>query len=96
MTVTANTRYNFSGWTKASNNNPGCSVTFFIGNAADTGILKTLGTVASTATKTTWVESTGFYDSGSATQVTFNVRWTCTGSNARTYYVDDLSLIAAA
>ena len=94
MTLKANTKYNFIGWAKASQNNPGCSVTFYIGNTAGTS-LATLSQVTSNSLKNTWAQTTGSYTTTATTAYTFNVRWTCTGSMARTYYVDDLSLIAA-
>ena len=94
VTLKANTKYNFSGWAKASANNPGCSMTFYIGNTTGTS-LATLSQVASNSLKTTWAQTTGSYTTTSTTVYTFNVKWTCTGFTARTYYVDDLSLIAA-
>jgi hypothetical protein len=70
-------------------------VNYYIGNAAATQVLKIVTQITSAQLKTTWVESTGFYDTVGETQYTFNVRLTCSGAAARVYYMDDLSLIEA-
>jgi hypothetical protein len=95
ITLEANTRYTFSGWTKASTANPGCSVSYYIGNSDGTQVLKMMAQITSANLKPTWTQSTGFYDTGSATAYTFNVRLTCSGAAARTYYFDDLVLTAS-
>ncbi|KAK4158857.1 WSC domain-containing protein [Cladorrhinum sp. PSN259] len=107
ITLRAGTRYNFSGWTRASAANPGCSVSYSIGtvtgDANNTTVVKTLVTVPSASIRTTWTEATGFFETpagqqGTA-QYTFDVRTAgCSGVllSARTYFVDDLSLVAAA
>lgn len=68
---------------------------YYIGNAAATSVLKTIGQITSSNLKPTWTQSTGFYDATAAGQYTFNVRLTCSGSAARTYFFDDLSFVAA-
>lgn len=95
ITLKPNTRYTFSGWTKASIANPGCNVYYYIGDVTGATVLKIMVPINSAQLKTTWVESTGFYDTISVTQYTFNVRMTCTGTTTtpRTYYMDNLSLI---
>jgi hypothetical protein len=92
ITLEPNKRYLFSGWSKASSANPGCSISYYIGTANGVQNLKTLATITSANLRPVWVQSAGFYDTTSITMLTFNVRWTCTGGNSRVYYVDDLSL----
>ncbi|KAK3989078.1 WSC domain-containing protein [Cladorrhinum sp. PSN332] len=102
ITLRAGTRYNFAGWTRASVTNPGCSVAYFIGSADGNSVLKTLANPASANIRTNWGQATGFYDTppgGEGTAVyTFNVRTNCASMalSTRTYFVDDLSLVAAA
>ncbi len=95
ITPKANTRYSFQGWAKASSANPGCSISYYIGTANGASNLKTMAQITSANLKPNWASSTGFWDSGSVVSASFNVRWTCSGSAARTYYVDDLSLVPA-
>jgi len=81
--------------------NPGCNVYFYIGDATTVNnVLKIMVTIPSVQLPITWptTPSTGFFDTTAATQYTFNVRTTCVTSaftSPRTYYVDDLSLVAA-
>ena len=79
-------------WAKSSAANPGCNISYYIGTNNGNQNLKTLATISSTNLRPAWTQSTGFYDATTITDLTLNVRWTCTGSSARTYYVDDLSL----
>ena len=95
VTLKPNTRYNFSAWSKASSANPGCAVYFYIATPDGTETLKTMAQVTSANQKPQWTQSTGFYDVGADTQYSFNVRWGCSSSIARTYYVDELILIEA-
>jgi hypothetical protein len=92
ISLRPNKRYLFSGWSKASAANPGCSISYYIGTSNGNQNLKTLATITSANLRPAWVQSTGFYDATTITDLSMNVRWTCTGGNARTYYIDDLSL----
>jgi len=63
--------------------------------------LKALAQAASANLRPQWTQSRGFFDApagqgaGATADYTFNVRWTCaSGAAAKTYYVDDLSLVA--
>ncbi|KAK4220709.1 WSC domain-containing protein [Podospora fimiseda] len=103
ITLRSGTRYIFSGWTRASVNNPGCSISFFIGTANGTTVTvsKTLATVGSSSIRTSWRESEGFFDTPGTVggngmgEYTFNVRVGCSGGfgSGRTFYVDDLNLV---
>ncbi|KAK0705527.1 hypothetical protein B0H67DRAFT_649848 [Lasiosphaeris hirsuta] len=95
VTLKPGTRYNFSGWTKASSANPGCSVTYYVGNAAATSVLKTVGQIPSASLQLVWKQTTGFYETTTETAYTFDIRLTCSGSAARTYFMDDLELVEA-
>ncbi|KAM7207748.1 WSC domain containing protein [Naviculisporaceae sp. PSN 640] len=79
-------------WSKASTANPGCSINYYIGTSNGNQNLKTLASITSANLRPAWVQSTGFYDAVTIADLSFNVRWTCTGAAARTYYIDDLSL----
>ncbi|KAK3392756.1 hypothetical protein B0H63DRAFT_515972 [Podospora didyma] len=96
VTLEAGKKYNFSGWTKASTANPGCSVSYYIGTATGSQNLKTLAIITSANLRPSWSASSGFYVAASTDAYTFNVRMTCSGAAARTYYMDDLVLIAEA
>jgi len=97
ISLMPNKRYLFSGWSKASTANPGCAISYYIGNAAGNQVFKILATITSANLRPSWVQSTGFYDVTTTTEeLSFNVRLTCSGSSARTYYMDDLALTAQA
>jgi len=75
-------------------------VSYFIGSQATSSTaLKTLATISATSPaapnnlKATWTQSTGFYDATTSGTFYFNVRITCTGNSAKTYFMDDLTLI---
>lgn len=95
VSLQPNTRYTFSGWTNASVAHPGCVVYYYIGSADGSQVLKIMTQVNNHTLGTTWVQSTGFYDTDSTTLYTFNVRTTCAGALGQSYYFDDLVLTAS-
>jgi hypothetical protein len=97
VTLLPNTHYIFSGWAKASAANPGCAITYYIGTVDGAIEWWTLAQITSSQLTTSWVQSTGSFDTPfiNILPFSFNVRMTCTGSAARTYFLDDLSLTAA-
>jgi hypothetical protein len=87
-------------WTKATATSvyAGCNIYYYIGPADGNTIVKMMATLPNASVKQSWVESTGFYDTGATVgALTFNVRVTCPNSSAtsRAYYFDDISLVPA-
>jgi hypothetical protein len=70
-------------------------VSYYIGNAEGTHNLKTLNTVTSANLRPTCAQSTSAYNTGSATQCTFNVGLSCSASAAMTYFMNHPSLAEA-
>jgi len=69
----------------------------YTGSADSNTVLKIMVTQASGHIGPNWVKATGNYLSTASTAVTFNFRLTRSGTvpTTRTYYVDDISFVAA-
>ncbi|KXX82428.1 putative fungistatic metabolite [Madurella mycetomatis] len=94
ITLAPNTRYDLSASVRPKQANPGCAVRVYIGTSDGDSVLKIMSiTVSNALSRGSWTRATGFFDSGTNGDVTFNVRLTCTWSiisNSRTFYIDDI------
>ncbi|CZR50423.1 uncharacterized protein PAC_00295 [Phialocephala subalpina] len=97
ITLCPNTVYNFSAFHKVSIVNPACNVYYYIGSADSNTVLTIFSSTAWSQVTTAWKQVTATYTSGSTTDVTFNIRLTCSTLTyaAPSYYFDDISFVAA-